>query len=135
MSFEEALYAYLAARAEIQAAVGNRIYQWTYPIPAGGAAYPDCLVYRLESSAFDATVGGDVLVNAQYSVACVSADPITPVGLAALVGAALRGFKGVMGGAGGLLVSAIRQTNAFDEFDGEAGLFVRVCEFSVAYKL
>ncbi len=128
MNIKEALFKHLSLSSPIAALVGDRIYPVALP---QNPQYP-CIVYRRTPpiSRENSTRGYSGMTASLFEITAWAADTesISGYDSAGAVGAALwnrlHGFKGLMGGAGGVQVAVCLATDdGSDEFDDDLQIF------------
>lgn len=114
MVIEEALYAHLAASAGVAALVSARIYPQTIP---QDIALP-AIAYQRISGVREYSHGGpSQLAHPRFQFTCQAATYAAAKSLANAVRAALSGYRGTMGGAGGVVVGGCFMVNEVDGFE------------------
>jgi len=112
MRLEEALYAHLSGDADVAALVGDRIYPLLVPQDAD---LPALAYQRISGVPIYAHDGPPGLARARVQITCLGRSYSEAKDLAARVRAALSGYRGTMGGAGGVEVGAAFIENHRDE--------------------
>lgn len=134
MKIHEALRTHLANDTGVAAVAAARIYAGLPPQTAANQAVQPTIIFRLASRSDERGAGGIILKSAQYTVLCVATDYDTSHSLADAVEAALEGFRGTMGGVGGVDVRACRIVSQLDEPDADLNLYGVTLNFSITYQ-
>lgn len=126
MTFEEALVTRLQADAGVTALVAQRIYPDILPQQP---TYPALVYTTVDEVGSDSQQGPDDLRATRVQFWAMGTNKLTHViPLARTVEAALRGFQGLMGGAGGVYVDGIIGEDgslARDDYDDEQQTYSR----------
>lgn len=132
MNLDESIRSHLASVSAITTLVSARIYP---DIATQDKTMPR-IVYRLalpEEEMGDLSNTRSPLAKATYEVASMDGTFDGSRALAALVQAALIGFRGVMGGAGGAFISSICAEGRRSDYAAESGIHIMSCEFEIFY--
>jgi len=117
MTIEEALYAHLVADSGVAAQIGNRLYPLVIP---QDAALPAAAYQRISGPrvlAHDGTLG---LADARMQFTSHAETYSDAKALARAIRESVDGYRGVMGGAGGVMVQGCSVENETDSY-GPAG--------------
>lgn len=128
MSLETALYSRLSAYAGLNALVGARIYPMMLPQAPTFPAVTYFRVSTVPTQVFSAPASDQLRVRMQVSAWAMSYDGAHAV--ADQIVAALDGWYGLLGGAGGT-VCAITLTNQVDLREPDTGRYQVPCDFEV----
>ena len=118
MVIEEALYAFLAATAGVTALVSTRIYPQVIP---QDAVLPAIAYQRISGPRVHSQSGASGLAYPRFQFTCQAATYSAARQVANAVRAALDGYRGTMGGAGGVSVGAAFVANEIDGYSEESG--------------
>lgn len=114
MVIEEALYAHLVGTAGVAALVSTRIYPQTIP---QDVALPAIAYQRISGVREYSQSGPSQLAHPRFQLTCQAATYAGAKALANAVRAALSGYKGTMGGVGGVVVGGCFVVNETDGFE------------------
>lgn len=129
MIIEQALFVELKTAAGITALVGTRVYPLILP---QNAAFPAITFQKVSGSRSHSQSGPSNLAHPRFQISCwAKGDTAYPdaKGLAAQVRQAIDGFKGTMGGAGGVDVQSCELVSEVDGYVGESYLYVVHLDF------
>jgi hypothetical protein len=120
MTIEEAFRAYLGGVASVTALVGSganaRIYPQAMP---QNPTFPAVIYMVVSNPVKESHSGNSALAHPRFRINCWSQDYIQAKTLAREIRRALQGFKGIMGGAGGVDVDGVD----FEDGSGGGDLF------------
>jgi len=131
MNLDESLAVYLKGVPAI-AAITTRVY----PDVATQDTICPRIVYRIasgEEELGDMSNTRATLAKVSYEVCAMDKTFDGARALGALVQAALIGFRGVMGGAGGAYIGSISASGRRSDFAAESGIHMMSCEFEIFY--
>lgn len=134
MKIHEALRTHLATDVGVAAIASTRIYGGMIPQTKIADPFQPTVVFKLASRADARGIGGIILKASQFSVFCVASNYDAAHSLADAVEVALEGFKGIMGGVGGVDVTGCLMTAASDEPDVDLNLNAVSLGFSITFR-
>lgn len=130
MTLDEAQYAYLSTYPDLVTLIGTRLYPDTLPqeptLPA--VVYERVSTPRL-SQHTGVVAGGQVRM--QYTVFALTRASARAI--AAQLVAALDGYRGTMGGVGGVAVTVIEIPNEIDQHDPETDRYQTMLDAILGY--
>jgi len=130
MTIEAAINATLAAHSGITAIVGTKIY----PGNAGQDATLPWLVFRNVSDNPAHVLGGlPTLTEARFEFTAYAATYKQAAEISGQVKLCLRGFTGVMGGTGGVNVSACLDQGGPNAYEGDPKVFLSSTDFMISH--
>lgn len=116
MTIEEAIRTYLGGVSAVTALVGSGTSARIYPqVLPQSPTYPAVVYFVVSNPVVESHGGNSALAHPRFQIDCWSPDYIQAKTVAMEIRRALQGFKGLMGGVGGVEVDAIN----FE--DGSAG--------------
>lgn len=133
MRISAALYAHLCADAGLAAIVGTRIYPVYAPALSEGETMSPTIVFRQEQhDRFDNINARSGVKPIRFSVACLGDDYDSCWSIADALETCLEGYRGTLGGLGGVVVGPIKLRNQWDEVQNPfLGYFISVSEFEI----
>ena len=132
MTLSEALFAHIAALADVVSTAGTNVFSVEGLRPT--TTYQDAVVIAFEGASIDSLNSTNTVRIADFSVVVVSTVHLRAVSLAESIVRSLHGYSGVMGGAGGVNVIDCTAKEGPEEHDTETNLFARVVTLSVTYE-
>lgn len=114
MTIEEAQQTHLEADSGVGAIAGDRGYPW--PIPEG-ATYPAWAYQRVSGPREQNHDGASGMARARIQYTCTANTYGTAKGLANAIRSSLDGYKGVLGGVGGVTVEQCWIDNEYDGYN------------------
>jgi hypothetical protein len=135
MYIEEALLKELAATAAVKAIIGQRIYYITAPQDVTNPVNPYVVVQKISDTPtkhrFDAAAGASA---ARIQITIIGDTYYDCKRIAAAIKTAINGFKGTMGGVGGLAIGACFIAGENDiPYDTGAKLFGLAVDYMFYY--
>ena len=117
MIIEEALSAYLLAHASVAALAGTRGYPNVVPQEV---ALPNWAYQRISGPELMDHGGNAKLESGRFQFTCHGDEYRDAKNLARAIRAALRGYRGLMGGAGGVNVEGIYVIGEYDGYNEQS---------------
>lgn len=128
MIIEEALTAYLTIYPPLALLQGARLYPNTLPQDATMPA----TVYQRVSTGTDYSHDGPLeLQHARFQFSCWATDPLTAMSVVSALGAALSGYRGMMGD---VKIEESFLENRFGNHEPDTGLHREVIDVTFGYK-
>jgi hypothetical protein len=133
MFIETALITYLKAQSSIKNYVGDRIY---FGVAPQSVAKPYIVITKVSSPGTHTQDGPVAIGNPHYQITAYSLTYGEAHQIAALVKAALDGFQGIMGGAGGVYVFDCFYDDESDDYDSSVTppLFIVPQDYYIGYQ-
>lgn len=126
MLLEEAIRAHLVANGGVSALIGTRLYPLVLP---QDPTYPAIVLTRVSGVREHSHDGPSLLSTSRLQLDCIAPTAAAAKNVADKVRLALDGFRGTMGGAGGVEVNGAWLEDERDGYDDE----LRVYSASVDY--
>lgn len=120
MTIEEAITAHLLADAGVAALVATRVYPVKMP---QRPTYPAVTYFRVSGPREHSQSGPSGLAHPRFQLDCMAATYAGAKTLAAAVRLALDGFRGSMGGGGGVDVNAVFIEDDRDDQDDDIQVY------------
>lgn len=136
MEINDALYSYLSGYAGLTALVSNRIYPDILP---QNPSYPAITYHDVSEDEIDTfTQPTTTLMMPVYQFNCWGDTRSSSKAVAKQLRLAFKNYHGVMGGVGGVTISAIRIINRMSDFeidgDGKIIAYRTLCDFEISYQ-
>lgn len=147
MTIGESIRTHALADAGIAAAIGTRMYPVAEsPDPPKDGPMPDTVVYSQESEEIEQFISGDDLWAKTLYQFLIICDPRQQVGVTTsayaraqsisdLLLARFHGYRGTMGGAGGIDVQQVFQTDRADSLEFEVGFVMKRQQFEITWRI
>jgi len=120
MQIEEALMTFLLAQTGITGYVGTRSHFVRAP---QATAKPYIVVTKVDAPRLHSHDGGSGLAHPRFQLSIFSTTYKEAKEIAAAIQAALQGYSGTMGGAGGVAVGAALYDDETDFYEEDSGLY------------
>lgn len=120
MIIEEALYSYLSGYAGLSARIGTRLYPLRLP---ENVTYDAATYQRISGPRVHSHSGASGLAAPRFQLDCYSETYLGAKNTAAQVRIALDGYKGTMGGAGGVSVQSCLVQDDRDFYDADLRVY------------
>jgi hypothetical protein len=135
LRINEAFRTHLIGDSGVSAIVGARIYAGLAAQTKADDTFQPTIVFREVPAADTRSITGTVLKEVRYAIISMAANYDTAHDLAEAAALALDGFRGVMGGVGGINVAACRVVvGKSDEPDAELNIHAVMQTFSISYQ-
>ena len=135
MTLSQALFTHVAGLANVVAVASDRVYAVDAPRPSSvSAPYEDVVVISFEGAEHDSLNNEPCNRIANYVITVVSKSHLRAVELAESIVRSLYGYRGTMGGVGGVAVVDIEATETPEDFDPEHSLFARNISLRITYE-
>jgi hypothetical protein len=130
MQIETALITYLRAQSALMTLVGNRI-NFIRALQSWQGTNPYIVFQKIDRPGLHSQDGSDNVAypRFQFSIFADTYGKIKPIALA--LKTALDGYKGTMGGTGGVVVQGAFYENETDLDPGESGLYGVACDYII----
>jgi len=128
MLIDEALITHLLAQTAITALVGRKIYPVIAP---QNVVAPYIVVFKVDGPRDHSHDGASHLANPRFQLSVFSTTYSEAKAIAAALQAALEGYTGTMGGAGGVAVNGVFYENETDLYEPDTKLY----HIAVDYKM
>lgn len=128
MLIEQALMTYLLAQSGITALVSTRIHFARAP---QDVANPYIIVIKIDAPREHSHDGSSQLAHPRFQLSIFASTYSQAKNIAAAVQAALQGYSGTMGGAGGVAVGNVLYEDENDLYEEETRLFHVACDYII----
>lgn len=128
MLIEQGLMTYLLAQSGITTYVGDRIY---YARADQDVEAPYIVVTKVSGVREHSHDGGTGLAHPRFQLAVFGTTYSSCKTIAAAIQAALQGYSGTMGGAGGVSVDAVFYENETDLYESDTALFSVITDYII----
>lgn len=128
MQIEQALMTYLLAQTGITDLVGERI---DFIMASQEVAKPYIVITKIDSPRLHSHDGGDHLAHPRFQLSVFSTSYKESKEIAAALQTVLQGYKGTMGGAGGVAVGAVIYEDETDLYEESTQLFHIACDYII----
>lgn len=128
MLIEQALATHLANDSGISAIVGTRIYAGLRPQKS---PLPSIVYSRVSGVRIESLQGSSGLARPRFQIDCCGKSYPAVKNLAEAIRLSLEGFRGTMGGGGGVVVQCVRYLGDIDFYSDDEEIFRVALDFEI----
>lgn len=131
MDIETAIMTLLRATTGVTALVGDRIYFVQSPQDTGK---PYIVISKVDAPRLHSHEGADGIAHPRFQFSIFDEHYGDCKAVAAAIQAALQGYSGTMGGAGGVAVNGVFYEDENDFYEESSGLYHVACDYIIWHK-